>query len=66
MFIKGMYAFFLACFMVFPTIVSAEESAEEVEEILSWWNEYGKYWQAAEAEADDESLSIVLNNTSSE
>ncbi|MGV6809242.1 MAG: hypothetical protein ACWA5U_05145 [bacterium] len=52
--------------MVFPTFASAEESAEEVEEILSWWNEYGKYWQAAEADADDESLSMVLNNTSSE
>ena len=27
--------------------VSADDSAEDITEMLSWWNEYGSYWEEA-------------------
>ena len=27
--------------------VSADDSAEDITEMLSWWDEYGSYWEEA-------------------
>jgi hypothetical protein len=65
MFVKGIYVVILSLLMVSPVVVYAEEeSAEEIEAIMSWWNEYGRYWEAAETAATEETVSVTLSENS--
>lgn len=65
MFAKWICVVLFSSLLFAPLSVSlADESAEEIEMILSWWNEYGKYWKAAEAQAESDSLSIASKESS--
>lgn len=65
MFAKWIYAVLFSSLLFAPMSVTlADDSAEDIEKILSWWNEYGKYWKAAEAQAESDSLSIALKESS--
>lgn len=52
MFMKGllsMMVFSLGMVFCTPQLM-AEESAKDVDEVVTWWEEYGKYWKKVEAD----------------
>lgn len=64
MFKKG----FLAVLFVFvcssaPTLLMAEDSASSVNETVTWWEKYGKYWDNAIADSGaDDSVAVALKD----
>lgn len=35
------------CLLVWILPVSAQETADDITEMLAWWDEYGRYWEEA-------------------
>ena len=64
MFKKGFLTvlFVFACSST-PTLLMAEDSASSVNETVTWWEKYGKYWDSAVADSGaDESIAVALND----
>jgi len=52
MFIKGLLGVLLLtlCTVSYSPSLFAEDSAKKVDEVISWWEKYGKYWDKAKKE----------------
>jgi len=59
---KGLLGLFviLSC-LGSPLMLAAAESASTVDEVVVWWEKYGKYWDDAVADSgNDDSVSVAL------
>ena len=64
MFIKGLLSLFILalCTLSYSPSLSAEEGAKKVHEVISWWEEYGQYWEKAKKkEKEKEEIASVDN-----
>ena len=45
-----------------PTLMAAD-SASSVDEVVTWWEKYGKYWDKVVADnSDSDSMAVALND----
>ena len=53
----------LVVFFYLGTPLMAADSASNVDEVVVWWEKYGKYWDDAVADSgSDDSVSVALND----
>lgn len=56
MFIKGLLGILLLtlCTVSYSPPLIAEDSAKKVDEVISWWEKYGKYWDKVKKKKNEE------------
>ncbi len=63
MFKKGLLCVFTAFIFIGSPVLSAAESAATVDKVVTWWEQYGKYWDDAVADSgSDDKLSVASND----
>jgi hypothetical protein len=49
---KGFLSVFFVFIFINSPLLTAAESVDVVDEVVTWWEKYGKYWDDAVANAD--------------
>ncbi len=60
---KGFLSVLLMFFCLGSPMLMAEDSAKTVDEVVVWWEKYGKYWDDVVADSGgDDSIFVALND----
>lgn len=61
---KGFLSILIMYFLAGVPVVTADDSASNIDAVVTWWEKYGKYWDDAVAGKDnDEAISVALKKT---
>ena len=63
MFNKGFLGLLVVFSCVGSPVLMAADDASQVDEVVVWWETYGKYWDDVVADSgDNEKVSVALND----